>query len=489
MRDMKVTRLLSIGIVLLTAPLALAAARWDFTDQTLDNGLRVIVMEDHSSPIVAIQVWYHVGSKDEKPDRTGFAHMFEHMMFRGTDRIGPEDHFKYLRRFGGEVNGFTAFDQTAYIQEVPSNQVDLTFWLEAERMANLKINEEYFHTERDVVKEEYRLGVTDPPYGTIAEKALAFLFTTHPYRWSPIGNLDHLNAATADELQVFFDTYYVPNNAVLVVVGDVTSSEVVSKAKRYFGWIPRSPDPPRVTIREPKVTEPRRIVIPETKGPLPIVGLGYHVCPANHPDRHALAILDYVLSGGESGRVYKKLVKDLELAVYALSGTFGLEQGGLWVLGAVVKMGVDPADVEAALIGELDAVLADGITEQELEKARNQVGAKAVLERMTVGGKAQKLGFAAVVQGDINQVNQEYDDLMSVTRDDVLRVARDYFAPESRMTLVVKPESFTAKALDFFGKAFGGKDKKKEAAKKGSGEQDEPPAPTTPDKEPNKVTP
>ncbi len=379
MAGMNAIRLLGIGIVLLAAPWAANAARWEYTDETIDNGMRVIVMEDHSSPIVSIQVWYHVGSKDEQPDRTGFAHMFEHMMFRGTDRIGPEDHFKYLRRFGGQVNGYTTFDQTVYIQEVPSNQVDLTFWLEAERMANLKINEEYFATERNVVKEEYRRGVTDPPYGTIPDKVLPFLFTKHSYRWSPIGNLDHLNAATADELREFFDTYYVPNNATLVVVGDVTTSEVLAKAKRYFGWIPRSADPPRVTVREPKVTEPRRLEIPEQKGPLAIVGVGYHICPADDPDRHAFAILDYVLSGGESGRVYKKLVKELELCMHALSGTFLLEQDGLWVLGAVVKMGVDPADVEAALVGELEAVLADGITEAELEKARNQVAAKAVL--------------------------------------------------------------------------------------------------------------
>ncbi len=434
-----------------------ASAGWAYTDHTLDNGLRVIVMEDHSAPIAAIQVWYHVGSKNEQRDRTGFAHMFEHMMFRGTDRIGPEDHFKYLRRFGGQVNGYTAFDQTVYIQEVPSNQIDLTLWLEAERMANLKINEEHFAKERQVVKEEYRKGVTNQPYGTLPDKVLPFVFTKHPYGWSPIGNLDHLDSATAQELRRFFDTYYVPNNATLVVVGDVVTSQVLSKAQRYFGWIPRSADPPKVTVTEPPVTSPRRLEVPEKKGPLAIVAIGFRVVPAGHPDRHALAILDNVLSGGESGRVYKKLVKDLEVAVVAGSGTFLLEQDGLWVVGALVKMGVEPGAVEAALLEQIETVLADGITDKEWQKARNQVAAAAVREQTTVAGKAQKLGLCAVVLGDVDQVNREYDDLMKVSRDDVLRVARKYLDPQSRMTLVVKPKSLTSKALNFFGKLGGGK--------------------------------
>lgn len=446
-------------LLALSAANPASAGRWNYSDNTLDNGLRVIVMEDHSSPIAAVQVWYHVGSKDEKPDRTGFAHMFEHMMFRGTDRIGPEDHFKYLRRFGGIVNGYTQFDQTVYIQEVPSNQIDLTFWLEAERMANLKINQEFFDTERNVVKEEYRRGVTDPPYGTVPDRVLPFVFTKHPYAWTPIGNLDHLSAASVQELQDFFDTYYVPNNATLVVVGDVTASEILAKAKRYFGWIERSPAPPRVNVVEPPVTEPRRLELGEPKGPLAVVALGYRVMQANNADRHALAVLDYVLSSGESGRVYKKLVKDLQIAMFALSGTFLLEQDGIWVMAAVVKMGKSPEEVEAALSQELERVLAEGITEDELQKARNQIGAQAVLEQTTVSGKARRLGYCAVVIDDIDQVNKEYGDLMSVTREDVLRVARNYLKPNARMTLLIKPESWASKALDWLG---GGSKKKKD---------------------------
>ncbi len=458
MNTCKITKRLTVLLVLATTQVILAG-QWNYTDHTLHNGLRVIVMEDHSAPIAAIQVWYHVGSKDEQPDRTGFAHMFEHMMFRGTDRIGPEDHFKYLRRFGGNVNGYTAFDQTVYIQEVPSNQVDLTFWLEAERMARLKITEDYFHTEREVVKEEFRLGVSDPPYGTLPNKVLPFVFGQHPYAWTPIGNLDHLNAAATEELQTFWNTYYVPNNATLVVVGDVKTDTILKKAKDYFGWIPRSPDPPQVTIVEPPVTEPRRLDIPENKGPLAIVGIAHRVCNARDKDRHALAVLDRVLSGGESGRVYKKLVKDLEVAMFAMSGTFTLEQDGLWALGAVVKMGSTPEEVESALIEQLDLVLASGITESELVKARNQIAAQTVQGQTTVSGKAQKLGYAAVVQDDISIVNREYAEMMAVSREDVLQAARKYFNPQSRMTLVVRPVSLTSKALNWFGKLGGKKNK------------------------------
>ena len=196
---------------------------FNYEVSTLENGMRVITLSDHSTPIAAVQVWYHVGSKDERPDRTGFAHMFEHMMFRGTQNIGPKAHFEYIRKVGGDTNAYTSFDNTTYIQEVPSNQVEMVMWLEAERMAFLKINDGYFDTERNVVAEEYRLG-REQPYGTAPDKVLKEIFKKHPYRWTPIGDMDQLREASADELQEFWETYYVPNNAALVVVGDVNGA-------------------------------------------------------------------------------------------------------------------------------------------------------------------------------------------------------------------------------------------------------------------------
>ncbi len=440
-----------LPLALATVPLR-AAEPWVYTDTTLDNGLRVIVMEDHSAPLAAVQVWYHVGSKDEDPARQGFAHMFEHMMFRGTERIGPEDHFKYLRRYGGNVNGYTFFDQTVYVQEVPCNQIDLTFWLEAERMANLKINEEYFAKERDVVKEEYRLRVSDPPYGQVFEKATGLIFKKHPYRWTPIGNLDHLNAATSDELQKFFDTFYVPNNATLIVVGDVTTSEVVEKAKTYFGWIARSPDPPRITEVEPPQEEPRRLELYD-KAPVAAVAIGFRAPSLRNPDRFAFRIIDYVLSGGESGRLYKKLVKELDIAIAAQSFLLSLEQDGIWGVGAAVKPLQKAEDVEQAINEQIALLLAEGITEKELEKARNQVAAAAIAERQTVSGKAQRLGQAAVIEGDIANVNTELANVMAVSAEDVKQVAARYMVERGRLTLVVRPEvSRLGKSFDFFSK-------------------------------------
>lgn len=430
--------LLLIGFLACAGRVA-ADSTWVYHDAKLDNGLRVISLEDHSSPIAAVQVWYHVGSKDENSQRQGFAHMFEHMMFRGTDRIGPEDHFKYLRKYGGAVNGYTTFDTTVYIQEVPANQLDLTFWLEAERMANLKINEEYFQKEREVVKEEYRLRVADPPYGQLFTKVFDFAFKQHPYRWTPIGNLDHLNAATAEELRQFFKTYYVPNNATLVVVGDVNHDEVLAKAKQYFEWIPRPPDPPRVAAREPEMTEPRRLDFTEPVGPLPAIGVGYHVCPDGHADSYPLKVLEEIVSGGESGRVNKHLVKEQEKFTFAGAGSILMEQGGIFGVGGVIQPGGDQTDAEKAVLAEIKDLVDHGVTEEELQKARNNLVAQSVTERTRVAGKAQRLGYCAVVLGDVSLVNRELDLLMKVSCQDVQDVARKYFKDERQLTLVVTP--------------------------------------------------
>ncbi|MHC4846702.1 MAG: M16 family metallopeptidase, partial [Planctomycetota bacterium] len=301
--------------------------RLAFEETVLENGLRVVSLEDHSAPIVAVQLWYHVGSKDEDPERQGFAHMFEHMMFRGTDRLGPKDHFDYIRRTGGNANAYTSFDQTVYVQELPSNQLEMVLWLEAERMSALKIDEGGFATERKVVEEERRLGLNQP-FGDVLEKLLTALFTEHPYRWSPIGQIEHLRASTADDIQKFWDTYYVPNNATLVVVGDVTHDEVRRLAHRSFGWIPRCDDPPRVTVVEPEQTELRKVTIKPENGPVPIAGVSFQAVPDGHPDAVALNLLMSIIGGGESSRLYIDMVRRKEVAVMGMGLYAGLEQAG-----------------------------------------------------------------------------------------------------------------------------------------------------------------
>ncbi len=417
--------------------------RLPFEEAVLDNGLRVISLEDHSAPIVAVQLWYHVGSKDEQPDRQGFAHMFEHMMFRGTDRLGPKDHFDHIRRTGGDCNAFTAFDQTVYVQELPANQLELVLWLEAERMAALKIDEGGFATERKVVEEERRLGLNQP-YGDVAEKLLADLFTQHPYRWSPIGQIEHLRASTADDIQRFWDTYYVPNNCTLVVVGDVAHAQVRELAQRSFGWIPRCPDPPRVTAQEPEQQELKRWTIKPENGPVPVAGIAFRAVPDGHPDAVALTLLMSILGGGESSRVYIDLVRRRDIAVAGMGLFLGLEQAGFAALVGVTMPFGDTGGVLEALWEQVELVKAQGVTEEELAKARKQALAADVAEMQTVASKANALGQAATLFGDAQEANVRIRRMETVTAADLQRVAQAYLVRERANEIEIKPGLLSA---------------------------------------------
>ncbi len=420
-------------------PVILPERPFDYETTTLDNGMQVITLEDHSTPVAAVQVWYHVGSKDEKPNRRGFAHMFEHMMFRGTQNIGPKAHFEYIRRVGGDANAYTSFDNTTYIQVVPSNQIDMVMWLEAERMAFLKINDDYFDVERKVVAEEYRRG-QEQPYGSALEKVLAGMFEEHPYRWSPIGDMNELGAADAKELQEFWNTYYVPNNAALVVVGDVKHQDVVDSAKQYFGWIPKYDEPPRVEIREPEQTKPKTIKIKERNGPVPIVALGYRTVPLGHEDELALEMLGTILGGGESSRLWRSLVREQDLAMFALAGGFTLEHDGLFAAGAVLSpFGSSAGKALEALRGEIERIKTEGVTEAELTKARNGMLAADVQSLMTVQSKAQRLGEAAMLRKDLPSVNTDFEAITKVTTEDITRVANTYLVEKHEVEIRIEP--------------------------------------------------
>ncbi len=428
---------------------------FDYHMTELDNGMKVITLEDHSTPVAAVQVWYHVGSKDERPDRRGFAHMFEHMMFRGTQNIGPKAHFEYIRKVGGDTNAYTSFDNTTYIQVVPSNQVEMVLWLEAERMGFLKINDGYFDTERKVVAEEYRLG-REQPYGTALEKVLEGVFDKHPYRWSPIGNMDELAAASADELQTFWNTYYVPNNAALVVVGDVAHEDVEKLAQSYFGWIPRYDEPPRVTVKEPVQTEKKVIEISERNGPVPIVAVGWRTVPTGHKDELALEMLGQILGGGESSRLYEDMVTDRELAMVAASGGFALEDDGLFAAGAVLSpFGGDADKVLVAIREHVARLQKDGVTDQELRKAKNSMLRNAIASQLTVASKAQLLGDAAVIKGDIESVNRHFAEIRDMTAERIQDAAKTYLTSSREIEVRVKPN-----LLGFIAEQIMGSDKK-----------------------------
>jgi len=427
--------------ILLGASLSMAEElqKWDYQDARLENGLRVITLADHRTPLANAQVWYHVGSKNEDPQRQGFAHMFEHMMFRGTDRIGPQDHFKYLQRYGGLVNGYTSFDMTVYWETVPASQLDLALWLEAERMAHLKINEDYFFAEREVVKEEYRMRYLNRPYGKLYDTLFSAAFKVHPYQWTPIGNMEHLNAATTDELRAFFKKYYVPNNATLVVVGDVEHEDVVARAQKYFGKIPRSADPERVTLAEPAMTEARRVEIKDV-APSPRIVFAYP-CPSDRdPDGIPLAVLRRIMSTGQSSRLYRQLVQGKKIAVNAFGAEYLLEQAGLFVLSVTLKPDVRVEEGERALLDEIGTLLSEGVEPAELEKAKNQAVAEYVREGETVQGRASQLGYAAVILDDVNRVNTDLERTRKLTREEVMAVAKRVFRDDNRITVVVRPD-------------------------------------------------
>lgn len=427
-------------LLLFSVALATAADAplFDFRQLELDNGLKVITLEDHSTPIVEVQLWYHVGSKDENPERQGFAHMFEHMMFRGTDRLGPKDHFELLRRVGGDANAYTAFDNTTYHESVPADQLELALWLEAERMAFLKIDQESFDTERKVVEEERRMGV-NRPYGTVLEEVLPKIFGQHPYRWSPIGNIPMLRASEVRELREFWSTYYVPNNATLVIVGDVTHERAQQLARQYFGWIPRYADPPRVSYQEPLPTREQKITIKADSAPAPVAGLAFRTVPVGHADYVPLQMLAAIIGGGESSRLHRELVAEKELAVAAIGAAFSLEQDGIFAVGAVLSpVGGSLKKVHKALDAQIAKLRQEPVREAELSKARNQMLKGLVGGNLTISSKASLLGSAAVLEGDVNRVNTRIDSIRQVSAADLQRVAQTYLAADRAMEITIE---------------------------------------------------
>jgi len=390
---------------------------FDYRQIELDNGLKVVTLEDFSCPIVAVQVWYHVGSKDEDPGRQGFAHMFEHMMFKGTDRVAEKDHFAFIQRVGGTNNAYTSFDETVYVQTLPADQLALALWLEAERMAFLKIDQARFDTERKVVEEDKK----------------------HPYRWTPIGKLAHLRAASVGELRDFWKRYYVPNNATLIIVGAVRHAEAQALARRYFGWIRREPEPVRVTIREPEASQGRTIVIDDENAPAPMVDIVWRTVPSGHPDEVPLDLLGEILGGGNSSRLYREIVAGRQLAVDTSATTFNLELDGIFSVDAVGQAGKDNADVIIETIRKhIRRIQRQGVTQQELEKARNQSLKSVVTSNLRVASKARILGYAAVIEGDVSRVNRVLDEIRAVTAEDIQRVAAKYLTDEGQIVFIIR---------------------------------------------------
>lgn len=412
-----------------------------FTDRTLANGMRVLTVPDNSSPTVAIQVWYHVGSKDDPPNRSGFAHLFEHIMFKSTKNMKSEMMDRLTEDVGGFNNAFTNDDVTVYFEVVPANYLETLIWAEADRLSGLNVDDANFKSERDVVKEEFRQSVLAPPYGMAFYLLQAKSFAEHPYKRPTIGSIEDLDAASLKDVQEFHSTYYRPDNATLVVVGDFDQKQLDTWIDKYFGPIAKPAKPlPRVAVKEP----PRKSEIRLTeygKNDLPAVGFTYLTPKQSDPDTDALRVAEAILSTGESSRLYHSLVYTQQMAAEVVSDSNPLEDAGLFIMGVILSEGKKPEDAEKALLAEIKKLQDAPVPAAELEKAKNQLITNQLRERETSNGKALALGEAAVLLGDPARVNTDLARLQAVTAADVQRVMKKYFTNENRFVLYYLPEA------------------------------------------------
>ena len=410
-----------------------------FTQYDMPNGMHVILHEDHSTPIVAVTVLYHVGSKNEDPTRTGFAHFFEHLMFEGSDNIKRGEYMKLVQNSGGVMNANTSFDRTFYFEILPSNQLELGLWMEAERMLQLKVDSVGVETQRKVVKEELKQRNENTPYGSILNEAFGHAYTVHPYRWTPGGSPEYINKAALSEFIDFYKTFYVPNNATLSIAGDINIAQTKILIEKYYGSIPKGTKAiPRPTAVEPiKTAEVRDTVFDNIQ--LPAVVMAYHTPAQGTPDYYAMNMLATVLSQGKSSRMQKSIVDKQQKAVFAGAFPLPSEDPGLALMFGVANMGVSPTDLEAAMDVEFARVKNELISEDEYQKLRNQTENDFVSANLKMAGIAENLANYYVYYKDANLINTEISRYMKVTREDIQKAAQKYLNKENRVVLYYLP--------------------------------------------------
>jgi zinc protease len=417
------------------------AVNIDFVEYKLDNGLHVILHQDNSTPIVVTNIMYHVGSKNENPDRTGFAHFFEHLMFEGSENIARGEFDKYVENAGGSLNAYTSFDVTNYYVLLPSNQLELGLWLESERLLHAKVDSIGIATQKSVVIEEKKQTMDNQPYGTILYETVKRAFTKHPYRWVVIGDENHIREAEDHEFREFHEMFYVPNNAVLVIAGDIEIDRTKELVEKYFAEIPKG----EKEIRRPNVIEPRRNTeIRDTvfdNIQLPLVIQAYNIPARGTEDFYAVDMLGALLSRGQSSRMHRRLVDEQQVALQVMAMPLALEDPGLTMIYAFPNMGVDPRDLEDAINAELEEVKNALISELEMEKLRNQFESQFVNNNTTMASRANSLASYHTIFNDAGRINTEIENYMAVTRQDILDAANRYFVPENRVVLYYLPQT------------------------------------------------
>lgn len=431
------------GILLffvLSVSLSAQMNKIEFEEYDLDNGLHVILHQDNSTPIVAVSIMYHVGSKNEKPDRTGFAHFFEHLLFEGSENIGRAEYTNYVQGAGGTLNANTTYDRTYYYEILPSNQLELGLWLESERLLHAKVENVGIETQREVVKEERRLRVENQPYGTIVQEAMKRMYKEHPYQWPVIGYMEHLNAAEEADYKGFYKQFYVPNNAILSIAGDIDFDQAKIWIEKYFGSIPKGEGEiyrPSI-VEAPLGGEVRDTVYDNIQ--LPAVIQTYRIPAQGTEDFYAVSMLSTLLSQGASSRLNKSLVDEQQKALFVGNFPFELEDPGVALAFAICNMGNDPADVEAAMDAEINRVKEELISDEEFQKLKNQIENDFVSSNSRVAGIAESLANYRMYYGDTNLINSEIDRYLAVTKEEIMEAAKKYYQKDNRVVLYYLPK-------------------------------------------------
>ncbi|NJW52976.1 M16 family metallopeptidase [Salinimicrobium oceani] len=418
-----------------------SAQEVEFVQYTLDNGLDVILHQDNTAPVVTTSVMYHVGSKDENPERTGFAHFFEHLLFEGTKNIGKGEWFKIVTSNGGSNNATTSDDRTYYYENFPSNQLELGLWLESERMLHPVIDQQGVDTQNEVVKEEKRLRIDNAPYGNILTAVKENLFKNHPYRWSPIGSMEHLDAATLEEFRAFNDKFYVPNNATLVVAGDIDIEKTKELVKAYFSEIPKGEPVQKEKFVEEPITQQIEASYHDPNIQIPAIALAWRTPSMKERDAYVLDMISSVLSDGKSSRLYKKLVDDQKQALQIGAFNIAQEDYGQYVIFGL-PLGETSLDT---LVSEVDEEITklqtELISQREYEKLQNKFENRYVNSNSSVAGIASSLATYHQLYGNVDLINEEIDIYRSITREEIREVAKKYLNANQRLKLEYLPKA------------------------------------------------
>lgn len=436
----------AMGLILLVATVAqpsgisdVKVPNLELTQDTLSNGLKVILVPDHSAPVYAICVTYNVGSRNERPGRTGFAHLFEHMMFQGSENVGKGEHYTLIFNNGGGMNGTTNNDRTNFFEELPKNQLDLGLFLEADRMRSLNISQANLDNQRNAVQEERRQGIDNQPYGRAGLDLTNLSFDNFAYKHSVIGSMSDLNAATIEDVRDFFKTYYAPNNAVLTLVGDFDSAEALEKIKKYFGSIPSQPPPPKVDLSEEEHYGERREVIYDPLARQPEIDIAYHIPRGDTDGNFASQELAVILGQGESSRLYQHLVKDKQLASDISAEADARIGPSLLYISANPRPGAKVEDLEKGIDDEIAEVVKNGVTQAELDKAKVQLLRRVIDRRRSVLTTAISIGQYAVYFNDPDLINTIIEKQNAVTLEQVNEAAKKYLISDQRTVVITYP--------------------------------------------------